>query len=132
MYTWIESRFAAFFSLPLSSHSIFNIVKDDNVEMNLKGRISEHDNPSFEKQEVRSYCSTEDMAVIRMVLSIGTCFRFTFSTADIKGSFMESGPITREVGVGPLRKVFLNEDKYRIFKSPYGLLNAGRQWSIII
>lgn len=71
--------------------------------MELKGRIVVNGNRDADTDDVRSDCAEADMAVIRLLLSIGTCLEFTFPAVDIKMEHMQSVPITREVFFRPTR-----------------------------
>lgn len=114
----------------VSSHSIFKVKKDDLGNMKLKGRIVIHGNHDADRDKVRADCAAADMAVIRMLISIGTCLGLTFGSADITGAYMQSGPITREVYVRPPRECKRKRGVvWRLKKLPYGLADAGRQWS---
>lgn len=56
-----------------------------------------------EKETVRADCVAAYMLIVMHILCLGTCLGFKFGSADIKGSFMQSGPITRQVYVRPPR-----------------------------
>lgn len=46
------------------------------------------------------------MLVVGLILAIGTCLGFTFGAGDIKGEFLQWGPIKSEVYVTPHRDCF--------------------------
>lgn len=98
--------------------------------MKLKGRIGVHRNRDADTHQVISDCAAADMAVIRLLLYIWTCLGFKFGAADIKGVYMHSRNITREVYVRP-RREFLRKRGVilRLLKLPFGLLSAGRERS---
>lgn len=69
------------------------------------------------------------MTVIRILLSIRTCLGFTFGGADVHGAYMKIRRITLEVYVRPPRDFYRKIGVvWKVLKSPYGLVDAGRQW----
>lgn len=80
----------------VASHALLKIKVDDQGNITLKGRITVHGNLEADKEKTRVDYSATDMAVIRIVVSIGTCLGFTFESADIKSVYMQSGPIKRD------------------------------------
>lgn len=132
-YTEVEESSLPHNSNVVSSHSIFKIKTLDDGEIKLKGRIVVHGNRDSEKDLVRGDCASADMLVIRLVIAIGTCLGFLFGTGDIKGAFMQSGPIKRDVYVRPPRDCYRKRGiVWKLLKLPYGLVDAGRQWLIKI
>lgn len=79
----------------MSSHAIYKINKDDEGTMNLQGCIFVDVNRHSDRYQVRAEYVATDMAVIRMLSSIGTGLGFTFSFAYINCAFMKSGLVTR-------------------------------------
>lgn len=78
---------------------------------------------------IRGYCTSSDILVVTRVLAIRTCLVFTFGTDDIKGSFMESWPIEREVYFNPSIDFFRRREiLWRLRKLPYYVIDVGRQW----
>lgn len=71
----------------MSSHAIYRTKKEDDGRMKLKGCIVVHGNREAESDPVRWDFTAAVMAVIRMLLSIGTYLRYTFAAADFKRYF---------------------------------------------
>lgn len=68
-----------------------------------------------------------------MLLSIITCTGLDLATADIKGAYLQSCPIRREIYVRPPRERHSNNRYkrgilWKLTKLPYGIVEAGRQW----
>lgn len=113
----------------ISSHVIFKIKTNDDESLKLKGRIVVHGNRDAEKDMVRSDCAAADMMIVRMMISLATILGFNMATADIKGAYMQSGPIQREVYVRPPKDCHRKRGMvWKLLKLPYGLTDAGRQW----
>lgn len=107
--------------------------KDESAAMRFWGQIIDHVNGNNDGDQVSADCSVADMAFIRMLILIGTCLGFTFASADIKGAYIQSGPITREVSVRLPREFGRKRGiLWRLLKLLYGLVNEGRQWAVKI
>lgn len=107
--------------------------KSDDRSMKLEGHIFVHGNRDADRDQVRADCAAAEMEVIRIILSIGTSVGFYFGYEDIKGVYMKSGPIKRNVYGRPPREC--NRKRgiiWRLPKSPYILGDDGRQWSVKI
>lgn len=95
----------------------------------LKGRIVPDGNKDIEKEDIRKDSSTTQFHVIRLLLCLTTFIGFRIGLADIKGTYLQSGPIGRDIYVRPLRE--WQGDRRRLWKLtklPYGIVEAGRQW----
>lgn len=58
---------------------------------------------------------------------------FRIGTADIKGAFLQSGPIRRYIFVRPPREwPRLRGRLWKLLKLPYGITDAGRQWQVVV
>lgn len=98
--------------------------------MPLKSRIVVHGNGDDEKDMVRRDCDCAfaDKAIVRLMLSLEMCLGFSFGTADVKGAYVQSGAISREVYVRPLRDCYRRRGMiWRLLKLPYGMVDDGRQ-----
>lgn len=81
---------------------MFKIKTNDDRIMNLKGRIFVHGNREDERNKDRSDITAADILIIRMFVRLAEIWGFTLATADIKGAYMQSGPIKRVTYVRPL------------------------------
>lgn len=86
---------------------------------------------------VRRDSSSADLIVVLLVLPLGIILGLSFGTADVKGAYMQSGPIKRDVFVGPPKsyqscdaqcKGKILRITWRLLKLPYGIVEAGSQW----
>lgn len=115
----------------ISSHILFRVKTNDDGSLRLKGRIVVHGNRDDEKKTVRSDSAAADMMIVRLVASLAAILGFELGTADIKGAYMQSGPITREVYVRPPRDCYRKRGVvWKLLKLPYGMTDAGRQWQL--
>lgn len=113
----------------ISSHVVFKVKTQDDESLRMKARIVVHGNRDADKDSVRSDCASADMMLVRMVISLTTIMGFNLASADIKGAYMQSGPIRREVYVRPPRDCHRRRGViWKLLKLPYGMTDAGRQW----
>lgn len=102
---------------------------EENGKRFTKAQIVPHGNHDDEKDDVRKDSSNAPLFVIRLLLSLVTFFGFRIATADIKGAFLQSGPIKRDLYVRPPRQWSTIQGILRkLLMLPYGIGDAGRQW----
>lgn len=95
----------------------------------MKARIVPHGNRDDEKDNIRKDSSTAQLFVIRLLLSLVTFLCFRLATADIKGAYLQSGPIQRDIYVRPPKEWCGPRGiLWKLLKLPYGIVEAGRQW----
>lgn len=92
----------------ISSHVVFKVKNNEDGGLKLKGRIVVHGSRDTDRDLVRSDSAAAEMLIIRMVISLEAILNFYMATADIKGAYMESGPIQRDVLERPLKAVIEN------------------------
>lgn len=87
----------------ITSNAVYKLkIKEDGSRM-MKARIVPHGNHDNGKDEVRKDSSKGPLFVVRLLLCIATFLDFRVATAYIKGAFLKSGPVWREVFVRPPR-----------------------------
>lgn len=75
--------------------------------------------------------------MVRLLLSLITFLEFTIKTADIKGEYLQSGPVMRDLYIRPANE-WMKSMSYRkgilwtLTKLPYGISAAGRQCTLAI
>lgn len=116
----------------ISSHVVYKVKKSETGEQSMKARLVLHGNRDDKKEEIRKDSSAADMMVTRLILSLSTILRFTVGVADIKGAYMQSGPIGRDLYVRPPGKMAALSGNpkalWHLVKLPYGVVEASRQW----
>ena len=113
----------------ITSHVVYKLKSDEEGRKVLKARIVPHGNHDAEKDEIRKDLSTAQLFVIRLLLSIVTFLGFRLGMADIKGAYLQSGPVKREIYVRPPREwEGCRSTLWKLTKLPYGIVEAGRQW----
>lgn len=71
------------------------------------------------------------MLFVRMVISLACMLDFDMATADIKGAYMQSGPVMREVYIRPPKDCHRKRGiVWKLLKLPYSMAEAGRQWQL--
>ena len=113
----------------ITSHVVYKLKTDESGDRKLKARIVPHGNHDNEKDSIRKDSSNASLFVVRLLLSLVTFLGFKIGTADIKGAFLQSGPITRQIYVRPPREWQGQRGVlWKLNKLPYGIADAGRQW----
>lgn len=117
----------------ISSHVVYKLKTEENGSRMMKARIVPHGNHDDEKDDVRKDSSNAPLFVVRLLLSLVTFLCFRIGTADIKGAFLQIGPIRRNIYVRPPREWnSLRGLLWRLLKLPYGIAGAGRQWQTVV
>lgn len=119
----------------ISSHVVYKIKTDESGVRSMKARIVPHGNHDDEKNDVRKDSSNAPLFVVRLLLSLATFLGFHIGTTDIKGAFLQSGPIKREIYVRPPRDLGWKRSRgllWKLLKLPYGIADAGRQWQKVL
>lgn len=115
----------------ITSHVVYKVKTDEQGERELKARIVPHGNRDLEKDSIRKDSATAQLCVIRLLLSIVTFLGFRLGFADIKGAYLQSGPIQRQIYVRPPKewqgtRGRLSKILWKLTKLPYGIVEAGR------
>ena len=114
----------------ISSHVIYKVKTSEDGSHTLKARIVPHGNKDVYKDDIRKDSSTAQFDVIRILLAAVTFLGMRLAMADIKGAYLQSGPIQREIYVRPPREWTDARGKvWKLTKLPYGIVEAGRQWA---
>lgn len=98
----------------------------------MKTRIVPHGNHDDEKEKIRKDSSNAPLFVVRLLLSLITFLNFCIGTANIKGAFLQSGPIDRDIYVRPARDwTTVRGILWKLSKLPYEIADAGLQWKTV-
>lgn len=112
---------------------MYKVKTDEDNNRALKGRIVPHGNRDDEKDDVRKDSSVAQFFAIRLLLCISTLLGLRLAMADIKGAYLQSGPIKRTIYVRPPREWRGTRGMlWKLLKLPYGIVEAGRQWQKVI
>lgn len=113
----------------LDSHFVYKIKIEEAGKKRLKARLCPHGNRDRMKGKMRNDSATARFDVIRLLLSTATLLDFSIGCIDIKGAYLQSGPITRTIYVRPPRELGIRGVLWNLLKLPYGISEAGRQWA---
>lgn len=117
----------------ITSHVVYKVKTQEDGSRSLKARIVPHGNRDDEKNDIRKDSSTAQLSTIRLLLSLVTFLGFRLTTADIKGAYLQSGPVKRDIYVRPPREWRgPRMTLWKLLKRPYGIVEAGRQWQKMI
>lgn len=94
----------------------------------MKARLCPNGNHDRTKKTASKDSATAEFAIIRLLLSMAIFLQLRLGCIDIKGVYLQSGPIKRRIYVrlppelGSPRNIL-----WKIQKLPYGFTEAGRQ-----
>lgn len=113
----------------IGSHFVFKVKADIDGSLKLKARLVLHGNRDRDRFTVRRDSSSADLSVVRLLLSLSVMLRLEIATADVKGAYMQSGRIQRDIYVRPPRSHSnRHAPLWKLRRLPYGIVEAGRQW----
>lgn len=117
----------------ITSHVVYKVKTDEQGDREPKARIVPHGNRDLEKDNIRKDSATAQLCIVRLLLALTAILGFKLGFADMKGAYLQNGPIQRDIfvrspnewqgGRGMLWNVL-----WRLTKLPYGIVEAGRQW----
>lgn len=111
----------------IGSHIIYKINNEEN-EKRLKARLCPPGNRDCEKGNIRNDSAAAQFNVIRLLLSHTIIFDFTNRFVDVKGSYVQSGKISRETYVPPPHEIKQRNVLWKLCELSYGISEAGPQW----
>jgi len=114
----------------ICSHIVYKIKLEEENHKRLKARLCPHGNRDQERGRIRSDASNATFDITRLTLSIAAIALFSIGCVDIKGTYLQSGPIQRDLYVRPPREWKGPRGVlWKLLKLPYGICEAGRQWA---
>ena len=119
----------------ITSHVVYKVKQAEDGTRKLKARLVPHGNRDSQKDSVRSDSSAAGFSVIRLLLMLTIFLGFKMGILDVKGAYLQSGPCRRTIYVRPPRE-WRSRKKgrklWKLFKLPYGITEAGRQWQLCV
>lgn len=117
----------------ISSHLISKVK--DTVEGQLKKKSCQmwHENRYGDRFSVCRDLASADLSISHLIISLASILSFIIASANVKGAYMQSGPIQRVVYVLPPEQI--NKCKYfawRLQRPLYRAVEARRQWIFAI
>ena len=118
----------------ISSHHFFDVKLDGRErKYKLRCRLVPHGNRDRYKNELRTDSSTAQFPAIRLVFSLAALHGFALATLDIKGAYLQSGPLCRDIYMRPPASFCKSKSiLWKLLKATYGLVEAGRLWKLAI
>lgn len=93
----------------IGCHTVYYKVKDDGVDgIHVNARNVLPGNRYRDRFVVRRNLASTYLSVVLLVLLLGASLGFDFVTADLKGAYIQSSPINRDIYVRP-RKEYLQD-----------------------
>ena len=129
-YVEVDDRYIPANANVITSHIVYKVKVDEDGSKSLKSKIVPHGNRDSEKDKIRKDSSTAQFDVIRILIAVARFIGMRLAMADIKGAYLHSGPIQREIYVRPPREWRGERGKlWKLKKLRYGIIKAGRQWA---
>lgn len=117
----------------ISSHIIHKVNEGDDRMPIMKARLVLHGNRDRDRFSFRRDSAFADLSIVRLLISLPMVLDFKIATADVKGAYMQSGPIKRKLYVRPPKSVAGRDMLWKLLRLPYGIVEAaGRQWLCVI
>lgn len=114
----------------IPSHVLYKVKNEEHNTKRMKARLCPNGNRDRMKKTVRKDSATAQFDIIRLLLSIASILCFRLGCIDIKGAYLQSGPIKRTIYVRPPSELDLPRHiLWKLRKLPYGITEAGRQWA---
>lgn len=114
----------------IPSHVVYKVKNKENNVKRMNTRLCPNGNRERIRKTVRKDSATVQFDVIRILLSLATLFAFRLACIDIKGAYLQSGPIRLCIYVRPPQELELQRNILSsLRKLPYSITEAGRQWA---
>lgn len=91
---------------PIGSHFDFKVKDDEDGSLNLKARLVLHGHRDRDRYSALRDSASADLLIIHLILSLATLLDFNLVTEDVKGAYMQSDPIRRDLFFRPPKNVF--------------------------
>ena len=114
----------------ISSHLVYKIKPDPEVKglLKLKARLCVHGNRDKEKDYMRSDAAVASHEGFRLLYSLAARYGFCLGKVDIRGAYSQSGEAIREIYLIPPREMGRPKFLWRMMRTMYGIVSAGRKW----
>lgn len=113
----------------ISSPFVFKVKDDDDSKLKMKGRLALHGNGDKDRFSVRRDSLSDDLSIVRMIISLSLLLGFNLATAHVKGAYMQSGPNHRDIYVRPRNRIDDRQTSiWKLLHLAYGIYEAGRRW----
>lgn len=117
----------------ISAHFVYKVKTEEKGVRRLKARLCPHGIRDKMKDNIRKDSATAQFDVIRLICRIASVLRLRLGCIDVKGAYLQSGPITRDIYVRPPRECGSPRGVlWKLTKLPYGITEAGRQWAKVV
>lgn len=114
----------------IPSHIVYKVKNEENNVKRMKARLCPNGNRDRMKTTVRKDSATAQFDEIRLLLSLASIFMFRLGCIDIKGAYLQSGPVKRCIYVRPPQDLGIPRYiLWKLWKHPYGITETGRQWA---
>lgn len=77
----------------ITSHVVYKVKTEKDGKRTIKSRVVSRGNRDDDKDSIRKDSTTAQLNIIRLLLFLVTFLGFRLATADIKGTYLQSGPI---------------------------------------
>eukprot|EP00737_Agarophyton_chilense_P005146 gb/GEZJ01007286.1/.p1 GENE.gb/GEZJ01007286.1/~~gb/GEZJ01007286.1/.p1 ORF type:complete len:237 (-),score=12.09 gb/GEZJ01007286.1/:830-1540(-) len=117
----------------ISSHVVYIVKSEERDKKYMKARLCPHGNRDKAKRDIRNDSANEQFDIIRILLYFSLILQFHLGCVDVKGAYLQSGPISRDLyGRPPRESKGKRSTLCKVVKLPYWTSEAGRQLSTVI
>lgn len=88
----------------MTSHIVYKVKNEEGSVKRLKARLCPYVNGDQERGRIRNDPANAQFGLICVMLSVACVLEFPTGCLDIKGAYLQSGPITREFITRPPRE----------------------------
>lgn len=113
----------------IGSHSFFKIKEEEIGRKRLKARLCPDGHMNAERFNILNDSSCVLFVILRLILSLCVILKKRVGLKDIKGAYLQSGPITRIIYVRPQPGLEEYRFLWKLTKLPYGTTEAERPWA---
>lgn len=113
----------------ITSNFFYKLKTNYYWELRIKSIIYPHGNQDAEKDDIRKDSASSDMFVTRIILYLGVTIEFMFAVTYIKGSYMQSGTVKRDIYVHlPSHLMKRRGIMCKLQRIPYCITEASSKW----
>lgn len=119
------------FSYILISHFAFKVKETEEGIKLLKARLCSYGSQDKYKHSIRIDFANAQFYTINLLLSVAEILKFQIEDVDIKGAYLQSGQIERNIYVRPPFEVNIARGKIWLLRKLLDwIAKVGRQWAL--
>lgn len=126
-YTVVPEHIVRLHASIIGSRVVYRIKVEGNENLSMLAFF--HAKITTMRREI-SETTCQMLSLTHLLLSTAITLDLRFESIDVKGAYLQSGPITLDIYVrSPVECNHKRLTLWKLNKSPYGISEAGRQWT---